>query len=357
MSGRDRDRERDRRAAAQPQHVRMSILFPRTVLTERSLLLTSVGILGTMLSYGLATTRLVCAEKYARLILSQNPQTRQIQQGYFITAYRNLTTAMIADLKADSERWDAERRQTASRGQPSNGITFRDTDGIVRKSNTPIVEYRASTTHQSRQYYGPTEAAPGMATAGYPQGGATAGGGAQQGVYDPGYGASGYAQPAGGYATPSSGYSQQDNYYVAGANMGVNMDIDNPRSGRAPIPSSGTAVPRAAGGQQYGAAPAYAQRDSQSSYYSPQPGQPSSVSSSQYPSNPADPYYGRAGAPVAGTYDPQDVYDGRAYPDNGAYSQAQMSSQSTTATSGSSGRTRERERDSGRDDRTRRHHR
>lgn len=66
----------------------------------------------------------------------QNPQTLQVQAGYFINAYRNLTTSMVADLKADSERWDAERRLTRS---------------------TEPVEYRASTTHQSRQYYGPTE--------------------------------------------------------------------------------------------------------------------------------------------------------------------------------------------------------
>jgi hypothetical protein len=87
---------------------------------------------------------------------------------------------MIADLKADSERWEAERRETASRGQPANGISFRDSDGIVRKSNTPIVEYRASTTHQSRQYYGLPEAA-----AGATMGNAAATSAAtQQGVYD-----------------------------------------------------------------------------------------------------------------------------------------------------------------------------
>lgn len=55
--------------------------------------------------------------------------------------------------------------------------------------------------------------------------------------------------------------------------------------------------------------------------------------------------------PVTGTYDSQD-YDTRQYQDNGAYSQAQMTPQSTTATSGSSNRPRERERDS---DRERRH--
>jgi uncharacterized phage-like protein YoqJ len=45
--------------------------------------------------------------------------------------------AMIADLKADSERWEAERRAATARV-------------------APVVDYRSSLTHQSRQYYGPT---------------------------------------------------------------------------------------------------------------------------------------------------------------------------------------------------------
>ena len=274
---------------------------------------------------------------------------------------------MIADLKADSDRWEAERRSTQSRGQPSNGIPSRESDGMVRKSNTPIVEYRASTTHQSRQYYGPTEAATGMSTPGYAPA-ASSGNVAQQGVYD--YPQSGsYAPPvSSGYAAPST-YSQQDNnYYVAGANMGaIQEQQPDPRlGGRVPVSQPGT-VPRT--GQQYGATPAYAQREA-NPYYSPQP-PATSVSSSQYPSNPSDPYYGRGAynhptpffsicrdrefsnslvPPVTGTYDSQD-YDGRPYQDNGPYSQAQMT-QNTTATSGQSSRPRERERDS---DRERRH--
>ncbi|KAI8675430.1 hypothetical protein NCS57_00444200 [Fusarium keratoplasticum] len=68
----------------------------------------------------------------------ENPQTGQVVQGYYITAYRNLTTAMIEDLKADSARWDSERRAQTSR-------------------NTSGVQYRHSETHQSRQHHGPTE--------------------------------------------------------------------------------------------------------------------------------------------------------------------------------------------------------
>jgi hypothetical protein len=76
---------------------------------------------------------------------------------------------MVADIKADSERWEAERRATASRGQHSYGISSQDPGGIARKPNTPIVEYRASTTYKSRQYYRPSEAALAAAPLGYQQ--------------------------------------------------------------------------------------------------------------------------------------------------------------------------------------------
>jgi hypothetical protein len=45
---------------------------------------------------------------------------------------------MDEDVDTDSESCEAERRATASRGQRCNGISFRDSDGIVRKSNKPI---------------------------------------------------------------------------------------------------------------------------------------------------------------------------------------------------------------------------
>jgi hypothetical protein len=51
----------------------------------------------------------------------EDPQTRQIHKGYFITAYGKLTTAMIADLKADSERWMLEKEAIDLNGQPSSG--------------------------------------------------------------------------------------------------------------------------------------------------------------------------------------------------------------------------------------------
>ncbi|KAI1392329.1 uncharacterized protein F4822DRAFT_441351 [Hypoxylon trugodes] len=141
----------------------------------------------------------------------ENPGTGQIIQGYYINAYRNLTTAMIEDLKADSARWDQERRQqSASRNNAAGGtIASRDSNGVyVRLSNSPIVQYRNSDTHQSRQYYGPTEG--GFASSDPsrdPYGDAT--------PRYPGTGSAGYTGAAGSYASqqyPQGGYSTQQGY-------------------------------------------------------------------------------------------------------------------------------------------------
>jgi hypothetical protein len=128
---------------------------------------------------------------------------------------------MIADLKADSERWETERRQTASRGQPANGISSRDSNKQVRHSNTPIVEYRSSTTHQSRQYYGPTEAAPASNQA-YAATGPYAS--TAPAVPEAGYGAYQQQQQYGTQPTAytaDQGYPVQNDYYVSGADYGV----------------------------------------------------------------------------------------------------------------------------------------
>jgi len=303
MSGRDRERERDRRA--QVASARTNEYFVPKDGIDREVITADI-------CRYLGNDALVRPGNY------ENPQTRQIQQGYFITAYRNLTTAMIADLKADSDRWEAERRATASRGQPSN------------------VEYRASTTHQSRQYYGPTEATPGP-----PMGHSGAATPATQSqVYDSsagGYPQQSYAQPSsGGYAQPSAGYAgQESNYYFAGADMAVDQ-----RS-QARIPVSQT-QPR--GSVQYPTSSSTypAQQDSRTLYYSQQ--QPSvAATSTQYSAQPTDPYYGRAVPPTGSEYS-QDPYDSRAYQDSSVYSSIPVTSPASAApaTSNSSSR-RERE--------------
>lgn len=150
---------------------------------------------------------------------------------------------MIADLKADSDRWEAERRQTASRGQPLNGISSRDSNGMARNSNTPIVEYRSSTTHQSRQHYGPTETTPSATSSQGYGGGApvypSSGSGAQQGVYDNGYQTPAYGQAPAVYPVP--GYPSPDPYYVGG-DYAVDQRPGRPSTSQQPgnIPRTGT---------------------------------------------------------------------------------------------------------------------
>ncbi|KAI0119486.1 hypothetical protein F4814DRAFT_243331 [Daldinia grandis] len=126
----------------------------------------------------------------------ENPQSGQIIQGYYINAYRNLTTAMIEDLKADSARWDQERRQQSA-----------------SRNNAAGVQYRNSDTHQSRQYYGPTEAAFAAGTPNRdPYGDAT--------PRYPGTGSAGYTGAAGSYTAqqyPQGGYSTQQGYTTQGS--------------------------------------------------------------------------------------------------------------------------------------------
>jgi hypothetical protein len=66
---------------------------------------------------------------------------------------------MIEDLKADSARWDSERRSQTSRNTPGGIHGSRDGPNYpaAPSSNSPAVQYRYSETHQSRQQYGPTD--------------------------------------------------------------------------------------------------------------------------------------------------------------------------------------------------------
>jgi len=67
-------------------------------------------------------------------------------QGYWIKAYRNLTSAMIADLRADSARWRQEQRQTGTR-EPYVGssthhasVTGRSAHTNRRDADSPSVD-------------------------------------------------------------------------------------------------------------------------------------------------------------------------------------------------------------------------
>lgn len=69
---------------------------------------------------------------------------------------------MIEDLKADSARWDSERRSQTSRNAPGGIQGSRDGSNYTGapSSNSHAVQYRYSETHQSRQNHGPTEHPP-----------------------------------------------------------------------------------------------------------------------------------------------------------------------------------------------------
>jgi hypothetical protein len=192
----------------------------------------------------------------------------------------------MADLKADSERWDAERRQ---RGQPSNGISSRDSNGQVRNSNTPIVEYRSSTTHQSRQYYGPstTDAPAPATTQGYSSAGTytSSGPSTQSGGYDSGYQMPQYTSQQGVYGN-DPGYSGQDGYQFPEANL-----VPAERGSRAPATQAGQAVPRTGQPVQYQSSFPPDSRGGYSSYTGH--GVPSPVYGQPPAQQQSEAYYGR----------------------------------------------------------------
>ncbi|KAK3337482.1 hypothetical protein B0T19DRAFT_438144 [Cercophora scortea] len=69
----------------------------------------------------------------------------RVTQGYFITAYRNLTSAMIQDLKADSARWEAERRAASGRPGGAGGTihySSQPNGNFRRSSNSPLAGSR-----------------------------------------------------------------------------------------------------------------------------------------------------------------------------------------------------------------------
>ncbi|CEJ91409.1 hypothetical protein VHEMI07124 [[Torrubiella] hemipterigena] len=141
----------------------------------------------------------------------ENPQTGQNVQGYYITAYRNLTTAMIEDLKADSARWDSERRSQSTRNASAPGGIQTSRDGPIYvgtpSSNSHLGQYRYSETHNSRQNLGPTSDTPQQF---------------QQDGYDrdPSYDAPKYPGTGGnGYAGASPSYPQRDAHPQASGYM------------------------------------------------------------------------------------------------------------------------------------------
>jgi hypothetical protein len=80
---------------------------------------------------------------------------QQGQGGYWITAYRTLTSQMIQDLKMDSQRWQQERTPGEARGG-SHSPYVRDTK-VSRGPDASLVAYQDSRTHAARQHWGPSK--------------------------------------------------------------------------------------------------------------------------------------------------------------------------------------------------------
>ncbi len=112
---------------------------------------------------------------------------------------------MIQDLKADSARWDQERRQQSANRSSAGGGTIASNGVFIRSSNTPPVQYRNSDIHQLRQHYGPTETPYSGSAGSDPFDN-------NPGPRYPGSGASGYTGAASSYtqyAASQGGYPQQ----------------------------------------------------------------------------------------------------------------------------------------------------
>ncbi|RAK98880.1 putative transcription factor RfeG [Aspergillus ibericus CBS 121593] len=82
------------------------------------------------------------------------PGNHNGRQGYFIRAYRNLTSEMIADLKADSARWEADVLRRADQGYPRG--SYNQDYSYSQAPNMGSASYPVSAVHEGRQQGGPS---------------------------------------------------------------------------------------------------------------------------------------------------------------------------------------------------------
>lgn len=235
----------------------------------------------------------------------ENPVTKMTQHGYYITAYRNLTSAMIEDLKADSQRWEQERRAANSRAG-----------------------YTQSQTHESRQQWGPSGESNYSTSVNFEPG------------YDQ-YSKPSYSQTSsGGYGQPiPAHYMPQENHYIAGSNMSVEppRGITMPNSTDTARVSAPQYVQVAPSQQYSNQVPS--QNYGRSAYNQPPPPIPNPRRGRE-DSNFIAPiitppssfqedkkaYYAQpaTGPPYGISYGPRDTYSERNFPDSGAYNHGSM---------------------------------
>ncbi|TGO68348.1 hypothetical protein BOTNAR_0026g00350 [Botryotinia narcissicola] len=277
----------------------------------------------------------------------EDPRTKQLKPVYVITAYRNLTNAMIFDLKQASADWRAERLARSNAQYPTNVVDYRSSNAldqsIARMDRMDATQPRPAA--QQGMYNSPSAAVPSS------QSYQPSGQGYSAGYSQPtSYQNDGYTQPSSQpYAPSTQGYPHDSRTYIHGSNYSV----AEPPAGRGgSVPHTSYQAPAA-------------------QYYS-QSGPPASTPA--YAAHaPTDPYYSSRAAPSGNYESTPEIYDSRAYPESSdyqmqdagytepgssyqepvSYSQPMPSGRSGTATSSSQ---RPRDRDS-RDDRDRHHQR
>jgi len=230
-----------------------------------------------------------------------DPETGKSTDVYFITAYRNLTSYMIHDLKVDSAQWKAESAQRLNNAAyPSNDVNYRSSmalgQSIARMDNAAQPRPQGGA-----QYASPSQGASSSSQYQPPSGQ----------PYPPYAQSSGYAQSSSysqpvsstQYSTPpQTGYPSDSRNYVHGAAYSV--DQQSQSAGRGSIPQA--TVPRA-GAVQYAPSTNYPQT-TQYSYSTAGTAGTTPAYSTNYPT---DASYGRA--PVSGSYDSAPEYDNQAY--------------------------------------------
>lgn len=219
-------------------------------------------------------------------------------QGYYITAYRNLTSAMIESLKEDSQKWVEEKR----RAQGAQGAQMRYMDSSLRNPNA-VSQHMTGVT---RDYPDP------QAPYNEPYSAGGQGGFGQYPPRDQGYA----APPPGSFPPREPVYADRQDPYVAQARVPPQQYV-SPGYGQADGPYHATGMnrqfasppaPQQAYGDPMQITPAYPPT-SQGAAYSPQAQQ--YYAATQPP--PGAPIYDAQGVSVTSAQ-PRDVFYGRASP-------------------------------------------
>jgi len=239
----------------------------------------------------------------------ENKETGQLIQGYYINAYRNLTTAMIDDLKEASRQWQLERTRAQSGG------AYRHSETHHRQQAAGAVDQGYNNPPQAQYYSGPGQPQYSQPVANnYPPQGYS---NAPQGNY--GYQTSGntYSPPPGQtsrYPPPQGmpSYAPAEQPYLAGSNLGAAVpQYTEVRREQPPrMAPGGPAAVYGTTAQQQPTYPATAPGPGGGFYSQPQQGQ-AMYAPVQVQLQPQDPFYGRGGGAGQAnqTYSPEPGFE------------------------------------------------